>query len=65
MEEITPKTNLQMKFWIKQVASEEDKTQIFFFFFENSNLEHEISTKMKQIITKLNLPTHIITLRIN
>jgi hypothetical protein len=32
MEEITPKTNLQMKFWIKQVASEEDKTQIFFSF---------------------------------
>jgi hypothetical protein len=30
MEEITSKTILQMKFWIKQVASEEDETQIFF-----------------------------------
>jgi hypothetical protein len=48
MEEITSKTNLQMKFWIKQIASEEDKTQIVFSFFENSNLEHEISTKISK-----------------
>jgi hypothetical protein len=66
MEEITSKTSLQMKFRMKQVASEEDETQIYlFYFFKNSNLEREISTKMKHIIMKLNLPKHIITHRIN
>jgi hypothetical protein len=58
MEEITSKTSLQMKFRMKQVASEEDETQIYlFYFFKNSNLEREISTKMKQIIIKYIKPS--------
>jgi hypothetical protein len=56
MEEITSKTILQMKFWIKQVATGKKEP---IFFYEISNFKFEISTKMKQIITK-----HITTLRI-
>jgi hypothetical protein len=48
MEEITSKPSLQIKFWIKKIASDEDDF-----------------TQIQKVITKLNIPTHIITFIIN
>jgi len=52
---------LQTKFWIKQTASEEVKPKIILFAIFSSTTEFKFHPK----INKQNMPTHVITFKIN